>query len=83
SDKTFSFIKPRLLATWTPGAANQFRIRFEREVGQLDFNAFAASAELQNDNVLGGNIDLEPEQRWISELAYERRFWGDGVVSIT
>jgi hypothetical protein len=83
SEKTFSFIKPRLLATWTPGAANQFRVRFEREVGQLDFNAFAASAELQNENVLGGNIDLEPERRWISELAYERRFWGDGVVSVT
>ena len=83
SEKTFTFIKPRLLATWTPGAANQFRVRFEREVGQLDFNAFAASAELQNENVLGGNIDLEPEQRWISELAYERRFWGDGVVSVT
>ena len=83
SEKTFTFIKPRLLATWTPGAANQFRLRFEREVGQLDFNAFAASAELQNENVLGGNIDLEPEQRWISELTYERRFWGDGVVSVT
>jgi outer membrane cobalamin receptor len=83
SEKTFTFVKPRLLATWTPGAANQFRVRFEREVGQLDFNAFAASAELQNENVLGGNIDLEPEQRWISELAYERRFWGDGVVSVT
>jgi hypothetical protein len=21
------------------------------------------------------------EQRWISEFAYERRFWGDGIVS--
>ena len=82
SEKTFTFIKPRLLATWTPGAGNQFRLRFEREVGQLNFNAFAASAELQNENVLGGNIDLEPEQRWISELAYERRFWGDGVISV-
>ena len=83
SEKTFSFIKPRLLATWTPWANSQFRVRFEREVSQLDFNAFAASAELQNENVLGGNIDLEPEQRWISELAYEGRFWGDGVLSVT
>ena len=83
SAKTFSFIKPRLLATWAPWSNNQFRVRFEREVGQLDFNDFAASAELQNDNVLGGNIDLEPVQRWISELAYEGRFWGDGVVSVT
>jgi outer membrane cobalamin receptor len=83
NEKTFTFIKPRLLATWTPLSNNQFRVRFEREVGQLDFNAFAASAELQNENVLGGNIDLEPEQRWISELAYEGRFWGDGVLSVT
>jgi hypothetical protein len=83
SEKSFSFIKPRVLATWTPDGVGQFRLRFEREVGQLDFNAFAASAELQNENVLGGNIDLEPEQRWISELAYERRFWGDGVISVT
>ncbi|MEG1029888.1 MAG: TonB-dependent receptor, partial [Brevundimonas sp.] len=83
SEKAFTFIKPRLLATWTPLSNNQFRVRFEREVGQLDFNAFAASAELQNENVLGGNIDLEPERRWISELAYEGRFWGDGVLSVT
>lgn len=82
-EKSFAFVKPRLLASWSPWAHHQFRLRFEREVGQLDFNAFAASAELQNENVLGGNIDLEPEQRWISELTYEGRFWGDGVISIT
>lgn len=32
--------------------------------------------------MFGGNVDLEPEQRWISELVYERRFLGDGIVSI-
>jgi hypothetical protein len=81
-EKSFFFPKPRLLATWTPRPNNQFRLRFEREVGQLDFGDFAASAELEDENVFGGNIDLEPEQRWISELTYERRFWGDGIVSI-
>ncbi|RZJ30786.1 MAG: TonB-dependent receptor, partial [Brevundimonas sp.] len=48
----------------------------------LDFGDFAASADLEDENVFGGNIDLEPEQRWISELIYERRFLGDGIVSI-
>jgi len=81
-EKSFFFPKPRLLATWTPMANNQFRLRFEREVGQLDFSDFAASADLEDENVFGGNIDLEPEQRWISELTYERRFLGDGIVSI-
>ena len=81
-EKSFFFPKPRLLATWTPMPNNQFRLRFEREVGQLDFGDFAASADLEDENVFGGNIDLEPEQRWISELIYERRFLGDGIVSI-
>lgn len=80
--KTFFFPKPRLLATWTPWAGHQFRFRFERELGQLDFGDFAASSDLADENVLGGNADLEPEQRWITELTYERRFWGDGIVSI-
>jgi hypothetical protein len=81
-EKSFFFAKPRFLATWTPMANNQVRLRFEREVGQLDFGDFAASAELADGNVFGGNVDLEPEQRWISELIYERRFLGDGIVSV-
>lgn len=81
-EKSFFFAKPRLLATWTPMANTQFRFRFERELGQLDFGDFAASADLDDENVLGGNADLEPEQRWISEVTFERRFWKDGIVSI-
>jgi hypothetical protein len=81
-EKSFFFAKPRFLATWTPMPNNQLRFRFERELGQLDFGDFAASADLNDGNVYGGNVDLEPEQRWISELTYERRFWGEGIVSI-
>ncbi|WP_419318924.1 TonB-dependent receptor plug domain-containing protein [Caulobacter sp. ErkDOM-E] len=81
-EKSFFFAKPRLLATWTPADKNQVRFRFERELGQLDFGDFAASAELDDGTVYGGNVDLEPEQRWIAELTYERRFWGEGIVSI-
>ncbi|MFC5344051.1 TonB-dependent receptor plug domain-containing protein [Brevundimonas staleyi] len=81
-EKSFFFAKPRVQVTWTPMPQNQLRFRFERELGQLDFGDFAASAELSNENVFGGNVDLEPEQRWISELIYERRFLGDGIVSI-
>jgi len=81
-EKSFFFAKPRVLATWTPWAGHQFRLRVEREVGQLDFGDFAASADLQGETVYGGNVDLEPEQRWIGELTYERRFWGDGIISI-
>lgn len=82
SEKSLFFAKPRFLASWTPMPDNQLRFRFERELGQLDFSDFAASADLDEENVSGGNIDLEPEQRWISELIYERRFWGEGIVSV-
>lgn len=81
-EKSFYFAKPRFQATWTPMANNQVRFRLEREVGQLDFGDFAASADLDEDNVFGGNVDLEPEQRWVTELVYERRFLGDGIVSL-
>lgn len=80
--KSFFYAKPRFLATWTPAANNQVRLRFERELGQLNFNDFAASSDLDDSTVYGGNVDLKPEQRWISELSYERRFWGEGIVSV-
>jgi hypothetical protein len=80
--ESFFYAKPRFQATWTPKADNQLRVRFERELGQLDFGDFAASAELDDSTVYGGNVDLKPEQRWISEVTYERRFWGEGIVSV-
>jgi hypothetical protein len=82
NEKSFFYAKPRFQVTWTPRANNQLRFRFERELGQLDFEDFAASSDLEDNTVYGGNVDLEPEQRWISELTYERRFWGEGVVSV-
>ncbi|MBO9707091.1 MAG: outer membrane beta-barrel protein [Caulobacter sp.] len=81
-EKSFFYAKPRFQLTWTPKANHQVRFRFERELGQLDFNDFAASAEFTDGNVFAGNVELAPEQRWISEVTFERRFWGQGVVSL-
>lgn len=81
-EKSFFFAKPRLLATWTPMPNNQLRLRLERTVGQLNFGDFAASAKFADEQVLGGNMNLQPESRWVGELTYEKRFWGEGIVSI-
>ncbi len=81
-EKSFFFAKPRILATWTPMANTQVRARFERTVGQLDFDDFAASAEFVDESVFGGNVNLSPESRWVSELTFEKRFWGEGIVSL-
>ena len=85
SDETRSFVypKPRLQATWTPWAGHQFRFRLEREVGQLDFEDFVASADIDVGQVEGGNPDLEPSKTTLIEALYERRFWDEGVFDAT
>jgi hypothetical protein len=83
SAKSFVYPKPRLQLTWTPAAGHQFRFRYEREVGQLDFGDFVASSEITLGEVTGGNPDLEPFQANTFEAVYERRFWGEGVVDFT
>jgi outer membrane receptor protein involved in Fe transport len=81
--KTLTFPKPRLLVTWSPTTVDQVRLRIEREVGQLDFASFAASASLNGTGVIAGNPDLTPQQDWAYEATYERHFWKDGVISLT
>ena len=80
--KTLVFPKPRLLATVSPDADDQLRLRLEREVGQLDFSDFVASSNLGtgSGSVQAGNPDLIPQHDWAVEAAYERRF--KGIVGV-
>ncbi len=82
-EKTLYFTKPRLAVTWAPDADTQVRLRYEREVGQLDFGNFVASTTLVAGVVSAGNPNLEPQQDWASEIAVERRFWGSGGLVLT
>src|SRR5262249_35132354 len=59
--KTLVYPKPRVVLTWSPNDDNQVRLRAEREVGQLDFKNFAASATLNGNGVVAGNPDLVPQ----------------------
>ena len=83
ASKSFVYPKPRIQATWTPWAGHQFRFRVERLVGQLDFEDFVASADIDIGQVEGGNPDLEPSKETLFEAFYERRFWGEGVFDVT
>ena len=83
-ENTLQFTKPRLAATWSPDPATQVRLRIEREVGQLNFDDFVASPAVASTGTLtAGNPDLKPQQAWVFEAAYERRFWGAGAVVLT
>ena len=82
-EKDLKFAKPRVSITWTPIAQTQVRASVERKVSQLDFGDFVADSALTTGQVRAGNPDLNPEQSWNSELTLERRFWKDGVATVT
>jgi len=83
-EKTLQYLKPRVAVTWDARPNTQLRIRLEREVGQLNFNDFVASASLNSDaGVSAGNPDLNPEQAWVGEAAVEQRFWDKGSITLT
>ncbi|MET0275162.1 MAG: TonB-dependent receptor [Phenylobacterium sp.] len=83
-EKTLGFLKPRLAVSWEPRTDTQLRLRVERVVGQLDFDAFVAGADFASGTgVSAGNPDLNPEQAWVAEAALEQRFWKGGAVTVT
>ena len=80
--QTFSFFKPTLALIWRPSERLQLRAGVRRNVGQLDFNDFAASTDLDEDTTVAGNPDLGPDQatRWYAVLDY--RGAGDLAVNV-
>ena len=81
--RSFTFLKPNVLVTYSPTQQRQTRLRVAREVSQLDFLDFVSSTVFQDDDLALGNPDLEPESTWVAELSEERRFGDLGVFKIT
>jgi outer membrane receptor protein involved in Fe transport len=81
--RSFFYPKPRLVLTWTPDADTQVHARFEKVVGQLDFDNFIASSNLAGPGVTAGNARLRPDQHSQYEISYEQHFLEDGAAVIT
>lgn len=73
-----SFLKPRLNVSWAPAPGHQFAFKLERNVDQLSFDAFQASAAFATDIFGRGNPDIRPAQIWLSQARYERVFGRQG-----
>jgi hypothetical protein len=78
------------LTYWKPTAQitralgrNQVRLRFYRDVGQLDFEDFVSAADISSSIVDGGNPNLRPETSWRIEAAGDWRFGDEGALSVT
>jgi len=82
-EKTLHFWKPRVAVTWDALPSTQLRLRVERQVGQLNFDDFVATARFNSGGgVTAGNPDLDPEQAWVAEAAIEERFWRSGSITV-
>ena len=61
--RSFKFIKPRAIATWSVSPKTTLEFRADRQVAQLDFGEFATSIDVALGNqVDAGNADLVPEK---------------------
>lgn len=82
-EREFTFVKPRINATWDAGDGGQFRLLFERDVAQLDFTEFATAVSVFDNLVTLGNPDLEPERTWRAQAEWERRFGAKGALVLS
>ncbi len=82
-ERSFTFLKPSGVVTWSAGAGQRIRLTAKREISQLNFNDFISTTVFEDDDVLLGNPDLHPDSTWISDLSYEKRFGKIGVIKVT
>ncbi len=81
--RSFNFLKPRLIATWTASKTTTFEFRADREVAQLDFDEFATSADLGAGNQIdAGNADLVPEQVTSVSALIRQKFMERGSIQL-
>lgn len=78
--KSVSYLKPRLLVSYTPTPNDRFRLQIERKVGQLDFEDFVSSPSLTSGTITAGNKDLEPDSLLRYELAWEHQIGNGSIV---
>ena len=83
NERSFTYPKPRLVATWSPTKDDQLRVRVEREVGQLNFRDFSSSVNQNSGQTNTASNELRPDKTWVYEAAYEKRFWDGAAVVLT
>lgn len=81
--RRFTYPKPRVALRWDANERNQLRLTVSREVGQLEFSDFVASASLDTGVVTAGNAELEPDKTWRMVAAWEHHFWTDAALTFS
>jgi outer membrane receptor protein involved in Fe transport len=81
-----TFYRPKGFASlaWRPQPGLDLSARIEREVRQLDFFDFVASADASDGTVNSGNANLVPPQSWNAEIQATRDLgpWGTATARL-
>lgn len=82
STQRFTFLKPFATLIYDARPGLQLRLGARRTVGQLDFTQFAASAEADDDRLLGGNPELGPDQTTRASFTVDLRSEKRGALNL-
>jgi outer membrane receptor for ferrienterochelin and colicins len=74
--------KGSLALAYKPHSGFDLNLRLQRRVGQLNFEDFLASVDVQNNNNNAGNPSLVPPQSWLMELEANRSLGRTGSVKL-
>jgi outer membrane receptor for ferrienterochelin and colicins len=84
NERDFSFIRPKVDYRFDITQSIQLRATIEKVVSQLSFSDFSVTQDGGDDdqNIQGGNPNIEPEQSWNYDLNLEYRLPNDlGVLN--
>lgn len=83
-DRTFYRPKGFLNLAWRPSAGWDVSARLAREVGQLNFFDFVASANVSGGTQNAANVNLVPPQSWRAQVQATRNLgaWGTATARV-
>ncbi len=81
--REFTYVKPHLALNWRANNQNRIRFSLAREVGQLDFEDFVASAAIDTGTISAGNARLQPDTLWQSSVGWEHTLGKSGALRVT
>ena len=83
NEQTIVILKPSAGLSRKLGTAGNVRFDFRRSAGQLEFEDFAASAEVEEDREFAGNPQLIPDKTWRVSTTADWRTRSGSAVNLT
>ena len=81
--RSFFFLKPQTVLTYTPDTGEQTRLWVARDVSQLNLRDFISATVFEDEDIALGNPNIRPDTTWLGELSHERRLGQESVVKVT